>query len=251
MGKAVAIIQARMDSERMPGKVILPFLGRPVIEIIFQRVKQCQEIDEVIVATSVEQKDDALAEVCEEKRIPCFRGNLHNVLERFYDCADYAKAEVIIRLTGDNPFADGSVIAEGMRYFHTHDLDYIYYREGLPLGVGVEIFSFSALKKAYEKAVNSDCLEHVTPYIYQNPSVFAVERVKRREDEDDSRIRLTMDTDKDRMLVRQIFEHFGSISVPYQEVVRLLKDNQDLQNINQGVVQKSISYKGEHLERAS
>lgn len=243
--KIVAIIQARMNSERLPGKVLRKLNDTPIIEIIVERVKLAKRIDEVIVATSLEKSDDELAQYCLHKQLNVFRGDLNNVLERFYQCATKVNADIIIRLTGDNPFVDGGLIDEAIDRFRLENVDYLKFGTNLPLGMGIEVFTYESLKKAYDQATNSECLEHVTPFMYKNQNIFRCAEIAYSNFEENKDIRLTVDTEADFEVAHKIFENIGRIDFTYERLIDCLKENYDWLKINSSVCQKKVLYEGE------
>ena len=151
--KIIAVIQARMESTRLPGKVLKPVAGEPMLKRIVERVSQSRCLDSVIVATSCNSADNAIEEFCRQEGILCFRGSQDNVLERYYQCSSRYQGEIIIRLTADNVFVDPDIIMDAVQCFRINGrMDYLYYREGLPLGMAVEVFTMEALRKAYQEA---------------------------------------------------------------------------------------------------
>jgi spore coat polysaccharide biosynthesis protein SpsF len=243
--KIIAIIQARMTSERLPGKVLMPLHGVPQILQICRRVKMASSIDEVIVATSCEEADDKLADLCSENGIHIFRGSLNNVLERYYKCATEEGAEVVIRLTGDNACVDPGIIDAAVDYFNSHRLDYLSYCKQLALGTAVEVFSYEALKQTYENAADPECLEHVTLYMYRSGDMFRWEKHDDPDMPDNSHIRLTVDTPEDYRVVAAIYDHFGDKDFSYPDIIKYLGENSDITEINAGIRQKKQRYGSE------
>ena len=206
--KTLAIIQARMSSERLPEKVVRPLNGIPMIVQIYYRVSKANHIDDIIVATSTEHSDDKLIEICQKYGIKTFRGSLNNVLERFFLCATQEKADIIIRLTGDNALIDPCLIDKAIEIFNSNSLDYLSYCKELPLGLSTEVFSYSALKKTYKEASNPECKEHVTPFMYRNKEMFKWVKYSDAMLHDNSSLRLTVDTLQDWEVVNNIYSHF-------------------------------------------
>ena len=183
--KIVAIIQARMGSSRLPGKVLLPILDKTVLEHIVQRLLLVKQIDQVVVATSVEKADDKIAELCRLKSIPCFRGSESDVLDRFYKAALSENAEIVLRITGDCPLIDPGVVGQLIEYFITAEYDHCGVAAGagvaninqinrFPDGLDAEIFSMEVLTKAWSESVKPLHREHVTPFIWQQPERFKI-----------------------------------------------------------------------------
>ena len=243
--KTIAIIQARMTSTRLPGKIIKTLGGKPSLINIIERISRAENLNKIIVATSDNTSDNIVEELCVQNNINCFRGSLENVLERFYMCAKFYNADVIIRFTGDNPLIDPQIINDALSYFNASDLDYLSYKKRLPLGMSVEIFSFKALEKSYLEAKDSECLEHVTPYMIKNTSIFKTFKFEDEHNEDNSDLRFTMDTIEDYEFIKKIYDFFASNNFSYEDVINLLKIHPEWTAINRNVKQTEISYKGE------
>ncbi|MCR4692054.1 MAG: glycosyltransferase family protein [Lachnospiraceae bacterium] len=249
--KHIAIIQARTTSSRLPGKVLLPLCEKSIIQNITERISRSALLDEVIIATSSDKSDDVIDQLCRKNNINVFRGSLDNVLERFYLCALKHNADVIIRCTADNPFVDAEIIDNAIKTFKNLDLDYLSYKKQLPLGMSVEVFSFAALKKAYNKATDNECLEHVTPYIVDNPSLFRTLKYNDTAAEDNSKTRLTVDTPEDYELASLLYDYFGSNNFHYPDLMQVLLEHPEWKSINSNVRQKTTQYKGEFNEGRS
>lgn len=243
--KTVAIIQARASSTRLPGKILMTLGGKPMLQNIVERCGRAGTVDEVVVATSDESSDDQTEEFLRSKGIPCFRGSLNNVLQRFYLCASAHQADIVIRFTADNALVAPDIIDEAVRVFKTSRIDYLYYKKSLPLGMCIEVFSFEALKKAYEAATDPECLEHVTPFLRNNPRMFNAVIYENEKDADYSHLRFTIDTPQDYEFVSRIYDHFGTNDFSFQDTLDVLKDHPDWLAINRGIVQQKVSYKGE------
>lgn len=243
----VAIIQARVSSTRLPGKVLMKLGEKSVVENIVDRVNRSKFVDDVVVATSTESSDDEVEKVLNESGIECFRGSLDNVLERFYLCAKSKSADTIIRLTGDNALVAPDIIDEAVKEFQKQVADYLYYKTSLPLGMCVEVFTFSALERAYREAVDTECIEHVTPYIRKNPHIFKAVNYSNLKDIDYSKLRFTMDTRSDYEFVKKIYNHFKTNDFSYLDIIRSLEEHPDWIKINCEVVQNEITYSGEQM----
>lgn len=241
--KVIAIIQARMESTRLPGKVLKSVAGMPMLERIVDRICRSQNLDEVIVATSRNRSDDEIEDFCKKQHILCFRGDERNVLERYYLCAKEYQGEVIMRLTGDNVFVDAEIIDQAIDVFLLEEqLDYLYYREGLPLGVAVEVFTMEALERANKETGHPDCQEHVTLYMHRNPDTFSCMKYVAKEDY--GSFRLTMDTAEDYQVITMLYERLlkqGKEPTYKDAVEELLKDG-ELRKINSHVKQVVSMY---------
>ena len=233
------ISQARMTSTRLPGKVLLKVLDKPLIQYHVERL-QWSNLP-IYIATTTNKTDDAIIDFCKELNISYYRGDEHNVLSRFYECALKNKLDVIVRVTSDCPLIDGKIIQEAVKQYMEWNNSTIYYSNCLkrtfPRGFDFEIFSFKALKEAVENATDQSELEHVTPYINTNRSgkIILKHFVYKK---DESAYRLTVDTPEDFELIKELIENFNCEKKGTSEVIRLLKLNPHLTKINQHIEQK-------------
>lgn len=247
--KIIAIIQARMESTRLPGKVLKTICGKPILQHIIERVRFSKYLDEIIIATSNHKADDAIERFANKYNISVYRGSQENVLQRFAECAKLYKADLIVRLTGDNTLVDSDIIDKGIETYQEEELDYLYYQEGLPIGMAVEIFRYEALVRAYKEASDKECLEHVTPYLYKNEDIFKIKRSVCK-DKQLQKLRWTIDTEEDLKLVEAIY---NELYPKYQEKFNLedimLEYNQhpEWNKINNSVQQVKVLYQGEQL----
>ena len=208
--RVVAIIQARMRSTRLPGKVMLDIASRPMLFHVVDRVRQAACADEVIIATSDSETDQQIVSLARDLGVRSFAGSETDVLTRFVDAADMAKADIVIRVTGDCPLIDPAIIDETFDAHMDSGADYTgnAARRTLPRGLDVEIVSTEALRRVLRIASEPRHREHVTSYIYENSQQFRIEHFEveghlRRPD-----IRLTVDTLEDLRLVREIYRRF-------------------------------------------
>lgn len=230
----LAILQARVSSSRLPGKVLLPILGRPMLELQMERLLRCQKIDHLIVATSDHSSDDPLEELCTNLDLPVYRGSLNDVLARFAGAAKQYGPDVVVRLTGDCPLTDPMLIDEIIGQFLPGEFDYLSNcaPATYPDGLDVEIFNYRALLEAYAEAVLPSHREHVTPFIRKQPQRFRVGN--HTAEIDRSYMRWTVDEPEDFAFVKKVYEclypkktDFGSV-----DILTLLKTRPELQSIN-------------------
>lgn len=191
------IIQARMGSSRLPGKILMDFEGKNLLEHIIDRLKRLQYPNKSVVATSVLAQDDVVEEFCREKGVECFRGSEENVLERYYKCAMEYKFSQVVRLTGDNPFPDIEELDRLITYHINNENDFSENFSVLPIGAGMEILSFNALSESMKYANLPKHFEHADEYVLDHLNDYrhgtlAVKKEKNRPD-----VRLTVDTKKD------------------------------------------------------
>ena len=239
--KTVAIIQARMGSSRLPGKVLADVHGRPMLQCLLDRVKAVPEIDEIVVATTTDPADDVLARwIVDVAGLACFRGSTNDVLDRYYHAAQGCGADVIVRLTGDDPLKDPKLIGQAIRTLLSRpDLDYVstFIRPTYPEGLDVEVFRAEALERAHREAKLASEHEHVTPYIWKNPQMFKLHNIE--QERDLSAWRWTVDKPADLEFVRAIYSHFPSNPlVSYEDLVALIDAHPELAAINSGTLRQ-------------
>jgi spore coat polysaccharide biosynthesis protein SpsF len=231
--KIAAIIQARMASTRLPGKVLMDISGKPLLHIVCSRAKMARNLDLVAVATTDRPVDDQIQRLCERLGIPCFRGNEDDVLDRYYQAAKQIEADVIVRLTADCPLLDPTVIALVVDTFRSGNFDYVSNAidPTYPDGLDTEVFSFRVLERTWIEAILKSEREHVTSYIWKQPSIFKTHNV--RHEQDLSSFRWTVDEPEDLDFVRRVFAFLGTDSVfGMNEVVTLLQKHPELAEIN-------------------
>lgn len=241
--KVVAIIQARMASSRLPGKVLADLGGQPVLAWVARRAARAQRIHQVWVATSAGAEDDAIAEFCEGAGLPCSRGSLHDVLDRYHQAAQESGADVIVRLTGDCPLVDPTMLDDNLAVFlgAQPPLDFAANRlpgeRTIPIGLDAEYCTRAALETAWREAQEPHQREHVMPFFYENPERFSILHIKHSPDYGD--YRWTVDTPEDLELLRKVVVHFPDDTFAWGDVLRLFEEQPELAQINAGVQHKS------------
>jgi spore coat polysaccharide biosynthesis protein SpsF len=202
--KVVAIIQARVTSSRLPGKVLKDLAGKTLIQRVVERVNLSHSVDEVWLATSKDPADDLLEMASKELPIRLFRGDLTNVLSRYAETARLSKADIIIRVTADNPMTEPRFIEEGIRVLMEEQLDYVSY-DSIPYGAGIEVVSKKALFETERSASESEDLEHVTMFIRKNPDIFKLRILLPPQELAHPNIRVTIDTLEDYVNMYRLF----------------------------------------------
>jgi spore coat polysaccharide biosynthesis protein SpsF len=234
----IAIIQARMGSTRLPGKVLMEVNGRPLLAYQLDRISKSKKLDKVIVATSTLEKDNAIENFCKDYGVDCYRGSENDVLGRYYKCAIKNNAEVVVRLTADCPFSDPNVIDSVVSLYQRTLCDYAANTvppetSHWPDGSDVEVFSMSALEKAYLGASKLEDREHVTFYFWKYSNL-DFNTVQLKNYEDWSNFRFTVDYIEDfkvakvlinKLIKRNIFGHT-------YEIVNILQSQSEIANIN-------------------
>ncbi len=239
-----AIIQARMGSSRLPGKVLMDIGGAPMLSRVVIRSRRAQTLGRVVVATTWDAGDDPVAAYCRQQGFPVVRGHPQDVLDRYYQAARLFSAQTIVRLTADCPLIDPREIDRTVRAFQHSGVDFAANRlpppweRTTPIGMDTEVVAFSALEKAWQAADQRHQREHVMPYFYEEEGRFKVLLVD--QEPNLGHLRLTVDTAEDLALVRKIFDAFGnSDSFSLSEILDLLAQHPDWQSIN-----ASVSHKG-------
>lgn len=233
--KVVAIVQARMGSSRLPGKVLKKVLNKSLLDYQMERIKRTKLIDEIVIATTLNPIDDVLVQFCESRSIPYYRGSEQDVLSRYYEAAILFDADVIVRLTADNPLIDPEIIDRTVAEFLSDNtLDYASntIERTYPRGMDTEVFSFALLEKLNTVATSPSNREHVTSYISEHPTLFRIKQVK--DDKNESRFRLTVDTPKDFLIISQITEilYKKCPYFSYDDILSLLYERVDLQSFD-------------------
>lgn len=230
----LAILQARVSSSRLPGKVLKPLLGEPMLLRQIERVRRVQKIDQLLVATSTEPSDDLIEEMCARHGVACFRGNLNDVLDRFYQAAQPVHPDYVVRLTADCPLADPEVIGKTISVCLEGGYDYVSnaLEPTFPDGLDVEVFRFSCLEQAWREARLPSQREHVTPFIYSQPERFKIGQYKNATDL--SFLRWTVDEQRDFELVSAIYEELYPKNPAFatQDILKMLDSRPELKDLN-------------------
>jgi spore coat polysaccharide biosynthesis protein SpsF len=238
--KVVAILQARMGSLRLPGKVLENIAGQSMLHRVVSRLRVSELIDDLIVATTTLAKDDSIVEECQHCGVPSYRGDETDVLDRYFRAAESERADVVVRITSDCPLIDPEVTDKTIRAFLREQPAYASNTlvRSYPRGLDTEVISRSALTRAWQDARQAYEREHVTPYIIEHPAQFQLLSVTA--DQDYSAHRWTVDTPEDLAFVRAIFaRHEGGI-FSWRDVLKLLEREPELADLNRSIVQKVL-----------
>lgn len=231
----VAIIQARMSSRRLPGKILELIGNEPLLAHVVRRAQASGVFSSVMVATSTDPSDDPVQDFCSSRNIPLFRGSLEDVLDRYFCAAKTLNADIIARITGDCPLLDPAVTRQVVETFDADRHDYVTnnVERTFPKGLDTEVFSMSALTAAHRSARLPSEREHVTPYFYKHPELWRIAHVK--QDPDRSALRWTVDEPRDLVFVRAVVEKLGNGVFGQTEILNLLRSYPELQKINEGI----------------
>jgi spore coat polysaccharide biosynthesis protein SpsF len=237
----VAIVQARVSSVRLAGKILKPVGGKTVLGHVVDRLNQSELIDQVIVATTLDSVDDILVDWCKERKIEYFRGDRENVLIRFYECAKEYMADVIVRVTSDNPLVDPSIVDQTIRQFMISKADYAAnnLEKTFPHGLDVEVISFKALSISWQEAHIIADLEHVTQYVRHRPKRFHLVNISAPENH--HYIRITVDEVSDFELVSEVFRLLGD-NANYENIINLFRQYPELLKINYDAKESHAEY---------
>ena len=242
---AVAIIQARMGSTRLPGKVLADINGQPLLQRLIERVRATPGINRVVVATTTDPADDVLADWCATHAVPVYRGSMDDVLDRFWQCAQQHPAEFIVRVTADDPLKDPAVIAQALELCASApEVDYASntLQPTYPEGLDIEVVRYRTLERAAREATWPSEREHVMPYVWKHPDRFVLRGFGMQPDL--SHWRWTVDKPADLELVRLIFAHFSDQPlVGHQAVIAWLNKHPELLAINAGTIRHEGYFK--------
>ena len=231
------IIQARLGSTRLPGKTMKELCGKPMLYYSVRRSSFAKYADEVIVATTTSEIDDAIIQWCKNNGIPYYRGDEEDVLDRYYQAAKEFKVDIIVRVTSDCPFIDPEIIDMLILMLKNFDHDYVtnrWKKRTWPHGLDTEVLTFNTLEKAWKEAREPFEREHVTPYILRHPELFRIHEVPYREDL--SYIRLTVDYPEDFMFAEKLMtillEKYGE-QFSWKNIFDVLEKKPELLRINE------------------
>jgi spore coat polysaccharide biosynthesis protein SpsF len=237
----VTIIQARMGSTRLPGKVLMGLGRETVLARVVGRLRRAAQVNEIVVGTTNLAADDAIVRECHRLEVSTFRGSENDVLDRYYRAAQSAGAEAVVRITSDCPVIDPQLMDETIQLFQRQCADYAsnVFPRTYPRGLDTEVFTRDALERAWHDAREPYEREHVTPYFYQHPELFRL--VSLRGQIDHSSYRWTLDTVEDLELLRTIYARFeGRDDFSWGEVIQLMEREPELAELNARVVQKVL-----------
>lgn len=238
--KTLIIVQARMTSTRLPGKVLLPLAGVPMLTRLVERLRRVQRADGIVVATTTNATDDAIASLCTQLGVPCHRGSEHDVLSRYADAARLHGADVVVRITSDCPLIDPALIDQVIAAYEEGGSDYVsnMLPPTWPYGMAVEVFSAAALAQAHAEATQAAEREHVTPFLYWHPERYRLRNVASPVDL--SHHRWTVDTPEDYALVSRLFDHLMPTRPHFNQadVLALLDAHPDWIALNLHIQQK-------------
>ena len=233
------ILQARMSSTRLPGKVMMKIDNEnTMLDCVINQLKNSKQTKNLVIATTEQKEDDVIVELVKRREIKYFRGSKKDVLDRYYQCAKKFDFSEIIRITSDNPLIDYEIVDTVVEHFKSNNYDYITidrpqistFHQTYPWGYNVEVFTFSALENAWKNAKLPSEREHVTPYFYKNNEIFKQTSIENSEDL--SRFSCTVNTKYDLELIQKIYSNIKKRPILLSDVIKLFKANPELVKIN-------------------
>jgi spore coat polysaccharide biosynthesis protein SpsF len=240
--KVIGIVQVRMGSTRLPGKVMKKIKGETVLFFVIERMKQSELIDQIVIATTTNKQDDVVVKEAERLKVDCFRGNEEDVLSRYYRAAQKYDADIVVRITSDCPLIDSKIVDKVIRKHIESDADYTSntIKRTYPRGFDVEVINFNVLAEAYKNASEKYQREHVTLYIKEHAEKFKLQNIEAKGKLDRPDIRITVDTKEDFELIKKIILHFDDIEFTAEDIIDFLNKNPKLLEINKNIKQKEV-----------
>ena len=233
----VAIIQARMGSTRLPGKVLMKVSNTPLLKIMLPRVEKSNRLNKIVIATSTHAQDNPIEDFCNNNNVPCFRGSESDVLSRYYESAKQFDADVIVRLTADCPLIDSKIIDKVIDLYFTEKVDYSSNtvppdKSKFPDGSDVEVFSYNALERAFSEAKKDSEREHVTHYFWRNNNGFRTAQLS--QEDNWSKYRFTVDYPEDFEVVEFVIQELErrKSSGSLKEIIEIIESNPEIKEKN-------------------
>ncbi len=239
--RVVAIVQARTGSTRLPEKVLKKICDIPVLIHVIRRLEKCSNLNDIVIATTINENDDKIIDILKFEKVKKFRGSEEDVLDRYYKAATENNADVIVRITSDDPLIDYNLVDEIINKLIKENTDYSCNNmpRTYPIGLDCECFTFKALEMAWKNAVEKREREHVTPYIREHEELFTKSFVINNKNW--ANIRLTLDTEEDFILINTIYSHLYNkkkYNFCLHDIMELFDKYQKLQEINKNIKQK-------------
>lgn len=249
------IVEVRTASKRLPGKVIMKILNRPVIDLMIERLKRIKQINDIIIATTTNTNDDIIEKIAKENHIKCFRGSEADVLGRVTEAIKFFKTDIVVQITGDNPLVDKKITEELISFFlkNYKNYDFICNDAGIynskfkieyPMGLNTKVFKSSILIDVEKNTNNAVDREHVVNYILKNPNQFKILSYKAPQELCRQDIRLTLDYLEDFKLIKLIYENLypKNKNFDINDIINFLDKNTEIKNLNSNCSQKVYKY---------
>jgi spore coat polysaccharide biosynthesis protein SpsF len=240
----VAIIEARMKSSRLPGKVLKPILGKPMLELLIERIRQARRIDQIVVATTEAASDDPIDALTQSLNVGCFRGSEDDVLDRVLQAARRYSADIIVEITGDCPLIEAEKIDQMLGSYQHMKYDFMMNRldGSYPPGLGLRIFLKETLEKVNRLTQDPVDREHVTLYVWEHPELFSIYSFQNNLDQKYWNIRLTVDNEEDFVFIGAIFSELYPRNPKFDlyDIIDLLERKPELMEINRHIQDKPV-----------
>ena len=247
----LVIVQARIGSTRLPGKIMKDLDGKPLLTRMIERLKKAMKPDEIVIATTNLPEDEQIVQLCKQEDCAFFRGSTDDLLDRHYECAKQFNAKVISKIPADVPLIDPSIVDLMFNFFENNNFDYVsnLHPPSFPDGFDVEIFSFDTLKTTWENSLKDFEREHTTPYIWENPQKFTIGNVLMPGGNDLSKqYRLTIDYEEDYQVINNIFSNLYPQDpfFSYIDIINYLEKNPRIVDINNHL--NGVNWYRHHIE---
>lgn len=238
--KVIATIEGRLNSKRLPKKLLLPLNGTTIIEFLIKRLKQSKLIDAIVIATTKKKIDDNLVKIAKKHKINYYRGSEQNVLKRVYEAANKYQADIIVQVSGDSPLTDPKIIDTWIKIFKRRKPDIFSEDWGnLPTGLTAPIINIKALKKSLALTNNKNDLEHVTRFIFRNPKKFNIKFYSSKKNQQFSNLNLCIDEIEDYNLVNSFIKMNKGRDMNLPEIIKFFKKKKNLLKVNKHINRKS------------
>lgn len=242
--KIVTTIEARMRSTRLPGKVLKPLLGKPMLERMVERLRRARRSDAIVVATTTHPADDPIVELARAMGVGCYRGSEEDVLDRVLEAAESVEADLIVETTADCPLIDPGVIDQLIATYLANPVDYCsnVLKPTYPRGLDAQVFSVATLRQVAALTTDPADREHVSLYIYEHPERYRLLTVASGLADDVGRLRLTVDTPEDFVLVERVYQALYPTNPAFglAEIVALFERDPELADLNRHIRQKAV-----------
>ncbi|MDD5171010.1 MAG: glycosyltransferase family protein [Syntrophales bacterium] len=240
----VAIIEARMKSTRLPGKVLRPIAGRPMLELLVERLQQARCLDEIVIATTDDTSDNPIEVLAERLHVACHRGSEEDVLDRVLSAARRFAADIIVEVTGDCPLIEHAKVDQMLTSYEYLNVDFMANRldETYPPGLGLRVFSRSVLERVEQLTQDPVDREQVTLYVWEHPELFSIYHFQNNLDQKYWELRLTVDTVEDFAFIQVIFEELHPVNPGFDlyDIIDLLERKPELMEINRHIQDKPV-----------
>ena len=236
----IAILQTRMGSSRFPNKVLRKIKGKTLLELYTNRVKKSQLVNKIVIATTKKSEDDIIKKIATKLGLECFRGSENDLLDRYYQCAKKYHADVVVRLTPDDPFVDYQVVDRAIQIYMDNQVDFVtnHFDPTYPEGLDIEVYSINALEKSWQEAKLLSEREHVFPYIQNNQNQFKI--INFKQEQDYSHLRWTIDYECDYEMTKVIYDYLYDKKPIFlqEDILQILDKHPEISEMNSHIKRK-------------